>query len=93
MPRFTFLQLLAIVTLCCVTFSVLPFAVAGQKWALAMSIVVGTLVLSLVAYAMFFLAAHIVAQLVGVLRPKKPAGSPFAQDTPPPRLVRPVDLE
>jgi hypothetical protein len=92
LPQFTTRRLLAIISACAVFFLVLSMAVQGRTWAIAVSIVGGAALLTLVLFALLFQMAYVLAQLMGTVRKPQRPQSPFAQHTPPPRHISPEGL-
>jgi hypothetical protein len=88
-PQFTTRRMLLLIALFSVFFLVLSMAVQQQVWAIALSIGVGTLVLTFLAFAMFFQISFVLAKLVGLFAGTKKPVSPFAKDTAPPVYVAP----
>ena len=91
-PKFTIRWLLLLMSVCSVFFLVFNFAVRGQQWAIAISLAVAGMVVTFLAYGVFFGLAYILASLFGAVRPRPPGGSPFAAG-PPPQILPPVEPE
>jgi Na+-driven multidrug efflux pump len=92
-PRFTIRTLLVLTTVCSVLAFVGGLAVRGQAWATAVSVAVGSLVLTLLCYGTFFGLAFVIASLHGALRAKSRGGTPFATVEPPPQIIPPEEPE
>ncbi|MCA9189970.1 MAG: hypothetical protein R3E01_06400 [Pirellulaceae bacterium] len=87
----TLRKLLAIVAVVAVFCVVLSQAVRGSLWAAALSLGVGTAVLSLLVFAAMFCLAMLWTLIVVPHRRTTQARSPFAQDSPPPQHLKPQD--
>ncbi len=92
-PRFTIRWLLLLMTISSLYFFVLSFAVAGQAWAIAVSLCVGSLLLAFFCYAVVFGLAALIAAGRGLLRPAPRCDSPFATAEPPPQIIPPEEPE
>jgi hypothetical protein len=92
-PQFSIRSLLILTAVCGVACLILSLAIAGQAWAISVSVAIGSLFLMLLLYAVFFLAVWLVVAITARFRRKKIAISPFAQDTPPPQIIAPEEPE
>jgi ABC-type Na+ efflux pump permease subunit len=72
-------------------FSLITLAVQGNNAALAVSVAIGSLALTVFVYAMFFLAALLLAGMLGISRRKPATSSPFATEVPPPQIIPPFE--
>lgn len=79
-PQFSIRWLLGLTVVCAVIFSIVGLAVRGSRWAMGVSIGIGSLVLLMAVYAgMFFLV-----WVFSMLKRRRGAGrSPFSQGPPP----------
>lgn len=92
-PQYSIRSLFIITAACGVVCLILSLAVAGHAWAISVSVAIGSLLLVLLLYAVFFLAVWLVAAVTARFRRKKVAISPFAQDSPPPQIIAPEEPE
>ena len=90
-PQFTTRRLLLIIAACSVLFLVLSMAVQKHVWAIALSVGVGSIVLTFVTFAIFFQVSFVLAKLLGLLKGEARPVSPFAKDTAPPTHVAPTN--
>ena len=88
-PQFTTRRMLLLISGCSVLFLVLSMAVRGHYWAIAVSLGMGSILLTFLAFALFFQVSFVLAKFLGLLRPKQRPVSPFAKDTAPPTYVAP----
>ena len=92
-PRFSIRFLLLLTTLCAVFFSIVTLAVQGSQWAIAVSVAVAGLALSMLVQASTFGVAWTVASFCGVFRRRESATSPFASAKLPPQYIEPQTPE
>ncbi len=88
LPQFTTRRLFAIVTVASILCLLLSMA-PTRPWAAAVSISLGGMVLTFLAFAASFQLAYVMAKLLGLAKPPQRPTSPFAKDTAPPVIVRP----
>ena len=91
-PRFTIRRLLWITTLCSVFFLGVSLGARGHVWAASISAAVVSVATAFLFYAVFFAATWLVSRVVFAAAGRHEAGSPFAQHSPPPRIV-PEEVE
>jgi hypothetical protein len=91
-PRFTIRRLLLITALCGAFFLVVSLAIRGRVWAAAISVAVLAAAVSFCSFAVFFAAAWLVSRAGGLAARRREPASPFAQHSPPPRVV-PEEIE
>jgi len=77
-PQFTIRRMLAITAVFAVICVVGTFATRGQPWAVAITVMIGSLVLGFVSYLGFFVVAWVFAVMAGLFEMKQP-GPPFVQ--------------
>jgi hypothetical protein len=92
-PRFSVRWLLILMAASAVGAFLVSLAVSGRIWAIAFSIALAGFMISVVFYAVSFLAAWAIAELWRFVFLRKTAASPFATHQPPPRLLRTEDPE
>ncbi len=89
-PRFSLRFLLFLMTVCGVFFFVVTLAVQGSQWAVALSVAVGGLLISMLLQASSFGLAWALTSVFGMFRRKDVATSPFASSKPPPQVIEPL---
>jgi hypothetical protein len=90
LPKFTIRRLLGITAVFAVISLVIAFAVRGQAWAIAVSVVVAALLAGLFVYFGFYLIVWVGSLVVRPFERRGPV-SPFAQHQQPPQIVPPED--
>ena len=90
-PQFTTRRMLLLIAVCSVFFVILAMAVQPKIWAVAMAFGAGSLLLTFLAFALFFQISFVFAKLAGLFVAEKKTASPFARDTAPPTHVPPTD--
>jgi hypothetical protein len=94
LPRFSLRQLLGLITGCSVLFTIASFAVRGQHWAIAVIAGIGSLLVIFGIYALMFIATLALSVLFGAQKSSSLRQSPFADDSPSPRVIdAPADVE
>ena len=88
-PRFTLRWMLAMTAVCAVLAFIVSLAVAEHVWAMALSMVLASVVLSFVLYAAFFTLAWACGTVWHSFRGEPKAASPFAAHSPSPQSQRP----
>ena len=90
-PRFSLRGLLIIIGVCGGIFAVLPFAVQGEAWALAITITFVSALSVALAFAALYLVTWFVGLVVSGVRGSNVPESPFAEHTPPPQIIEPEE--
>jgi hypothetical protein len=91
-PRFSLRTLVIVMTAAAVVSCAGAFAVRGHHWAIAFSVALLSLVLTLLLHAAFFLVAWVLSYVRGGQRLATSANFPRHADLPP-QLIRPLDPE
>jgi hypothetical protein len=81
-PQFSIRWLLGLTVVCAVIFSIVGLAVRGSRWAMGMSIGIGSLVLLMAVYAGMFFLVWVASQYTR-RRGRGSGRSPFSQGPPP----------
>jgi hypothetical protein len=89
-PRFSLRWLLAAMTVCGVLAYLLAQAIMGESWGIAISVALGSLLITAVIHVVVFVVAWGLGSMGQETR-KKRAASPFATHTPPPQILPPSD--
>ncbi|MBC8356007.1 MAG: hypothetical protein H8E66_28860 [Planctomycetes bacterium] len=90
-PRFSLRQLLAITTVSSLFCYIIAMATRGHQWAIAITLAISSLLLTLVIHAIIFSVAWLLTLFGGSFSKQRVAVSPFANATPPPQLVTPPE--
>ncbi len=91
LPRFTIVRLLQITLVCGLISLVASYGVRGAAWAAGLTIAVGSLLVAMLIYAVFFCVAWWVAGNALTARSSPERKSPFNQASPPPQWIKPED--
>ncbi len=87
LPRFTIGRLLQITLVCGVISLVASYGVRGAEWAAGLTIAVGSLLVAMLIYAVFFCVAWWISRLRHSQRP----GPERKSSSPPPQWIKPED--
>ena len=91
LPRFSIRGLLTTIAICGGLFAVLPFAVRGHAWALAIAITVSAVLMIMLGRVSMFVVTWFAGLVVRTVRGAEAPASPFAEDTLPPQLIEPEE--
>jgi len=99
-PQYSIRWLLAVTAVCAGIFSILALGVRGSRWAAGVSVALGSLVILMAVYVLWFALVWAVAAVVPRLARRRfaaspfrespiPTGSPFAGREAPAKIDRP----
>ena len=82
-PQFSLRWLLALTTVCAVVFSIVGLAMRGSRWAAAVSVGIGSLVVLVMVYGLVFALVWIFSVATSSLGRRRAgsAGSPFQSES------------